>query len=84
MHRYLVLSSFLLVSIVAAQEPPSYAFVRVDVVSMESDSVLRDQTVVVSGDRITAIGASGDCRVLHDPRRRSCAEDQSIVSVACY
>lgn len=37
---------------------PSVAFVHVNVVPMDRERVLRDQTVLVSGDRIVAIGAA--------------------------
>lgn len=38
--------------------PRSVAFVHVNVVPMDSERVLRDQTVVVDGNRIVAIGAA--------------------------
>jgi len=40
-----------------AQEAQDYAFTRVNVLAMESDDVLLDQTVVISAGRIAAIGA---------------------------
>lgn len=39
-----------------APEPGVIAFVAVDVVPMDSERILDDQTVLVRGDRITAIG----------------------------
>lgn len=39
-----------------AQQAKQYAFTNVSVATMDSARVLRNQTVVVSGDRITAIG----------------------------
>ncbi|MBM7121868.1 amidohydrolase family protein [Dyella kyungheensis] len=39
-----------------AAEPASTAFVHVNVVPMDRERVLRDQTVIVEGDRIVAIG----------------------------
>ncbi len=53
-----------LAPVVAAGEPPSragrpIAFVHANVVPMDADRVLRDQTVVVSGGRIAAVGPTG-------------------------
>ncbi len=47
----------------AAQDLESYAFVGADVVSMESNEVLTDQTVVVSAGRIAAAGNSDDIAI---------------------
>ena len=58
--------SLLLIQVAAAQESQSYAFVGVHVVSMDSDDVLTDQTVVVSSDRISATGAVGDVAIPDD------------------
>jgi hypothetical protein len=41
-----------------AQERATYAFTNVNVVPMDSERVLRDQTVVVQDGRITAVGAA--------------------------
>ena len=58
--------SLLLIQVAAAQDSQSYAFVGVHVVSMDSDDVLTDQTVVVSSDRISATGAVGDVEIPDD------------------
>ena len=47
MLRYLFVPALLFFSIAAAQEPGNYAFTGVHVVSMDSDAVLTDLTVVV-------------------------------------
>ncbi len=39
-----------------AQEPEMTAFVNVNVIPMDTERVLENQTVIVEGDRITAIG----------------------------
>ena len=39
-----------------AQEPETTAFVNVNVIPMDTERVLENQTVIVEGDRITAIG----------------------------
>ena len=43
--------------------PGTYAFVGVDVLPMTGDGVLENQTVIVRGDRITAVGAAGEIDV---------------------
>lgn len=40
-------------------EPRSIAFVHANVAPMDADRILRDQTVVVSGGRIAAVGPAG-------------------------
>jgi imidazolonepropionase-like amidohydrolase len=45
------------------------AFVGVTVIPMDAPHVLKDQVVLVSGDRITDMGASGSIRVPKDARR---------------
>jgi imidazolonepropionase-like amidohydrolase len=47
----------------AAQEAPTVAFTNVNVVPMDSNRVLSNQTVVVTKDRITAVGPAGSTRV---------------------
>lgn len=42
-----------------APEPEVIAFVAVDVVPMDSERILDDQTVLVRGDRIAALGPAG-------------------------
>ena len=46
-----------------APAPPVTAFVDVSVVPLDRDGVLERQTVVVSGDRIVAVGPSASTRV---------------------
>lgn len=46
-----------------APAPPSLAIQNVTVIPMDSERVLRDQTVIVEGRRITAMGASGTTAV---------------------
>ncbi len=66
MLRYLIVPALLFSTIAAAQESESYAFVGVHVVSMEANDVLRDQTVLVSSDRIAALGAAGNVEIPGD------------------
>jgi imidazolonepropionase-like amidohydrolase len=47
----------------AAQQPQSVAFTNVTVVPMDSNRVLENHTVVVTKDRITAVGPSGKVQV---------------------
>lgn len=56
------------------QEPltlarPSIAFVNVSVVPMDSDRVLTNQTVIVQGERIAALGPTGRSAVPRGARR---------------
>jgi imidazolonepropionase-like amidohydrolase len=51
----------------AANVEPTTAFVHVNVVPMDREHTLRDQTVLVRGDRIVAIGS--DVVVPHDAER---------------
>ncbi len=46
-----------------ASSPPPLAFVHANVVPMDQDRLLRDQTVVVSGGRVTALGPSASTPV---------------------
>ncbi len=66
MLRYLIVPTLLFFTIAAAQESESYAFVGVHVVSMDSDDVLTDQTVLVSSGRISALGAAGNVEIPGD------------------
>lgn len=66
MLRYLIVPTLLFFTIAAAQESESYAFVGVHVVSMDSDDVLTDQTVLVSSGRIAALGAAGNVEIPGD------------------
>lgn len=64
--RFLLLTGLLLgllligpgqrADLVLAQEPQTTAFVQVNVIPMDTETVLENQTVIVEGDRITAIG----------------------------
>ena len=45
------------------------AFTNVSVVSMESNRVLNDQTVIVTKDRITTIGPAGSTQMPDDATR---------------
>lgn len=47
----------------AAQQAPSVAFTNVTVVPMDSNRVLENHTVVVTKDRITAVGPAGKIQV---------------------
>jgi hypothetical protein len=49
--------------LVLAQERQTTAFVKVNVISMETEAVLENQTVLVEGDRITAIGPADEVTV---------------------
>ncbi|MDX1521916.1 MAG: amidohydrolase family protein [Anaerolineae bacterium] len=46
-----------------AQTPQTTAFVNVNVIPMDTERVLENQTVIVEGDRITAIGPVGDVAI---------------------
>ncbi len=46
-----------------AQQPAAVAFVGVNVIPMDAERVLLDQTVVVEGDRITAVGPAAEVEV---------------------
>ena len=46
-----------------AQQAQTVAFTNVNVVPMDSNRILSDQTVVVSKDRITAVGPAGSTQV---------------------
>ena len=48
---------------VFAQEPKTTAFVNVNVIPMETEQVLENQTVVVEGDRIIIIGPADEVTV---------------------
>jgi hypothetical protein len=47
----------------ATQTPPAVAFTNVTVIPMDRDRSVSDQTVVVRGDRIVAMGRSADTQV---------------------
>ena len=49
--------------------PGSYAFVGVDVLPMTGTGLLENQTVLVRGDRITRVGATGDVEIPADATR---------------
>jgi imidazolonepropionase-like amidohydrolase len=50
-------------NLVLAQGPQTTAFVNVNIIPMETEQVLENQTVIVEGDRITAIGPAGKVTV---------------------
>lgn len=54
---------------VRGQAPGAVAFINVTVVPMDRERVLRDQTVVVKGDRIAALGPSASVQVPADAVR---------------
>ena len=66
MLRYLVVPIVLFSSLAASQELQTYAFRGVHVIPMDTETILQDQTVVVSGGRITAIGAADSVTVPSD------------------
>lgn len=49
--------------LVLAQDPQTTAFVKVNVIPMETEEVLENQTVIVEGDRITAIGPADEVTI---------------------
>ncbi|HSB37436.1 MAG TPA: hypothetical protein VLH41_11190, partial [Thermoanaerobaculia bacterium] len=53
----------------APADPPPIAFVHANVVPMDSERVLGNQTVVVSGRRIAAIGPAGKTAIPQGARR---------------
>jgi len=56
-------------SIQATQPPRRHVFVNVSVVPMDRERILSGQTVVVEGDRIVAIGATGSVAIPADAVR---------------
>ncbi|MFN2195746.1 MAG: hypothetical protein ACK2UW_06440, partial [Anaerolineales bacterium] len=50
----------------AAQKPETYAFVNVNVIPMDAEHVLADQTVLVQEDRIVSIGSSNEVSIPSD------------------
>ncbi len=50
-------------ALVAQPEPPAIAFTHVTVVPMDRERTIPDQTVVVRGERIVAVGRSADVTV---------------------
>ena len=54
-----------------AQPPKIVAFTNVTAVPMLENQVIPNQTVVVTGDRITAFGPVEDARACQRARRRS-------------
>lgn len=61
----IALAAFAAPALVGAQVPArgTYAFTNVDVIPMDSERVLEDQTVVVTAGRITALGPSASTRI---------------------
>src|ERR1044071_5264391 len=46
-----------------AAEAQTYAFVNVNVVPMDKERVIKDQTVIVKGEKIIQIGASSKTKI---------------------
>ncbi|MEZ4869491.1 MAG: amidohydrolase family protein [Caldilineaceae bacterium] len=49
--------------VILAQDAPTTAFVNVNVIPMTTEAVLENQTVIVEGERITAIGPAAEVTV---------------------
>lgn len=64
-----MLITALVTGAVTAQSPAAIAFTNVTVIPMDRQGAIADQTVVVRGDRIAAIGASKTTEVPADARR---------------
>ncbi|HXE79598.1 MAG TPA: amidohydrolase family protein [Vicinamibacterales bacterium] len=65
----LVVSAAALTPSSGAQTPSTLALVGASVIPMDRERVLAGQTILVSGDRITAIGPVGEVKVPADARR---------------
>ena len=63
MLRYVVILTLLISSIAASQELQTYVFQGVHIIPMDTDQVIENQTIVVSGGRIEAIGSIGEILV---------------------
>ena len=63
MLQYLTPAALLISTVAAAQQPPTYVFQGANVIAMEADQVLTEQSVVVADGRIAAIGPAGDVAV---------------------
>jgi imidazolonepropionase-like amidohydrolase len=63
------LISAVLVAAPAAQSRQTVAFTNVTVVPMDSNRLLQNQTVIVTGDRITAVGPAASTKVPGDATR---------------
>jgi tetratricopeptide (TPR) repeat protein len=63
--RHLVLcaaAGLLPAAVAAPQAPPPVAFVHVNVIPMDSERVLADQSVLITDGRITAVGPTADVK----------------------
>jgi hypothetical protein len=58
-----LVASAIFATTAAAQQRGSYAFVNVNVIPMDSERVLADQTVIVQDGRITAVGPAASTQV---------------------
>ena len=65
----MIIATLLALLAAPTQPPRRYAFVNVSVVPMDRDRVLPGQTVVVAGDRIVAVGATGSVTIPADAVR---------------
>ncbi len=63
MLQYLTPAALLISTVAAAQQPPTYVFQGANVIAMEADQVLTEQSVVVADGRIAAIGPAGEVAV---------------------
>ena len=63
MLKLLALAALLISTVAAAQQTPTYVFQGANVIAMEADQVLTEQSVVVADGRITAIGPAGEVAV---------------------
>lgn len=63
------MKTIVLLLIAATLEAHPIAFTNVNVIPMTGDQVLRDQVVIVDGERIVAIGAAGEVRIPDDAQR---------------
>jgi imidazolonepropionase-like amidohydrolase len=59
----LLVSSSQTTNLVLAQGPITTAFVNVNVIPMDTERVLENQTIIIEGDRITAIGTVDEVTV---------------------
>jgi len=71
-------------ALVLAQDPQTTAFVQVNVIPMESETVLANQTVLVEGDHITAIGPADAVTVLADRRAFCQLAGKARLSTSCW
>ncbi len=65
----MIIATLLALLAAPTQPPRRYVFVNVSVVPMDRDRVVSGQTVVVEGDRITAVGAAASVTIPADAVR---------------